>query len=196
MISKKELRKEILIKRDALSLEERRVKSHQIAKKITQMKEFTEADKVLLFSSFKSEVDTTEIFETLVKTETEAYYPKVLGKEMEFYRVESEDDFEEGCWGIQEPKAGAENKFVSKYHEKICVIMPGAVFDEAGNRIGYGGGYYDKYLQQLEMKISKEQVAKIAVAFECQIVEEGFIFREQHDVIPDIIATEKRLIKI
>lgn len=71
--------------------------------------------------------------------------------------------------------------------------MPGAVFDEAGNRIGYGGGYYDKYLHWLENMLPFENICKVAVAFECQLVDLGMIENEPHDVQVNYIVTESKV---
>ena len=90
--------------------------------------------------------------------------------------------------------------------QKICMIMPGAVFDEDGNRIGYGGGYYDKYLEWLEQilfrkmmmyegqMVLEKYLCKMAVAFECQIIEKEEIPSEVYDVKVDCILTEGRSI--
>ena len=108
---------------------------------------------------------------------------------MEFYRIESENDFEDGCWGIKEPKVEDSKKYVPKYREKVCVILPGAVFDKEGNRIGYGRGYYDKFLKRM----NELDVYKIGVGFACQIVNVENFPREEHDVCLDAIATEEEL---
>lgn len=194
MVSKKELRKEVLARRDALSEQERQTKSAQIAKRVIEQEEFKEADKVLLFASYKSEVDTAEIFDAVQALSKDVYYPKVIGEEMEFYLVKSEDELTEGYRGICEPEANPNKQLKLNAEEKVFILMPGAVFDECGNRIGYGGGYYDQYLQQMETKISKENLCKTAIAFECQIVESGVIKTEEHDIKPDYIITEDRVI--
>lgn len=202
MKSKIELRKEILQRRDALSLEERIEKSHQIAEKVIAQKEFIEADKILLFASYKSEVNTEAIFVKAKALGKEIYYPKVIGKEMEFFKMESETDLKEGYRGIPEPEENAEKQFRPVMRDRICVIMPGAVFDAEGNRIGYGGGYYDKYLQQLEAiwendkTMLKKHIYKLALAFQFQIVESGKILREQYDIKVDSVITEDQIIDI
>lgn len=194
MISKKELRKEVLARRDALHEKERQEKSARISKQVTEQDVFQKADKILLFSSFKSEVDTTYIFREARRLNKDIYYPKVLGKEMEFYLVDETTQFETSNFGINEPKIDKAKKFVPSMEDRIFVLMPGVVFDENGNRIGYGGGYYDKYLQQLERKLPKERICKTAVAFECQMVETSVIKSEEHDMKPDYIITEDRKI--
>lgn len=193
MKTKKELRKEVLQKRDALSIEERREKSKKITEQITSQEAFAQADVLLLFASYKSEVDTKAIFETAIEQKKEVYYPKIIGKEMEFYRVFEQADLAEEVRGIREPLAIEENRYIPSEQKKVCVIMPGAVFDMEGNRIGYGGGYYDKYLKKLEAKMPKEMMTKLAIAFDCQLVEIGKILSEEHDRKPDFLVTESRI---
>lgn len=193
--TKRELRKEILKLRDALTLEERERKSKEITKRVIAHKAFKQADIILLFSSFKSEVDTTEIFETAQRFSKDIYYPKVIGDEMEFYRVEHEIDLKEGYRGICEPKADNDRKFMAQPDEKICVIMPGVAFDEVGNRIGYGGGYYDKFLRRMRRSLSTENISKVAIGFDCQLVEPGAIEVEEHDIRLDVLVTENKIIE-
>jgi 5-formyltetrahydrofolate cyclo-ligase len=88
--------------------------------------------------------------------------------------------------GIREPKI---NKIYEKDIDDIdIVIVPGAGFDNKGNRLGYGAGYYDKLLSK-----SKKKISAIALAFEEQIAEK--IPAEPHDIKVDIIITDNRLIK-
>jgi len=188
-VNKKELRNEILKKRDVLTKEEHREKSDVIARRVMTHSAFADANVVLLFASFRNEVDTTKIFKSAITSGKAVYYPKVLGKEMEFYHVESEDDFEEGRWGIREPKVEEERKFAPKQGDQICVVMPGAVFDKTGNRIGYGGGYYDKFLKESETL----NLFKMGIGFSCQIVDVDDFPKEEHDVTLDMLVTEEGL---
>lgn len=192
---KKQLRKSILQLRDALTYKERREKSREITKRVTVQKEFQSADKFLLFASYKSEVDTAELLQYALATGKAVYMPKVLGDEMEFYQISSEEDLKEGYCGIREPEAELSKRFVPKQNERILIIVPGAVFDINGNRIGYGGGYYDRFLKYMdkcaEHMSQSVNIYKMAVAFECQMVETGVIPTEMHDVRVDSIVTEK-----
>ena len=183
---KKELRKQILDKRNTITKEEHKEKSNVINEKVIQYTAFEEANSVLLYAAFRSEVDTTNIFKSAISSGKKVYYPKVLGDEMEFYQVESEGDFDVGTWGILEPKAEERRKYVPVYNEKVCMVMPGAVFDRKGNRIGYGRGYYDKYL----MKIDQAEIYKIGIGFECQVVDIDIFPKEKHDVQLDAVITE------
>ncbi len=186
MISKKELRKQILEKRNELILEERNEKSNRITKKLIRHEAYIEADVILLYASFRSEVNTVELFNTAVFNGKKIYYPKVRGEEMVFYRVETEKDFEDGYWGIREPKMEDKKMFVPKEEEKVCIIMPGVVFDKRGNRIGYGRGYYDKFLKSMEGL----DCCKVGIGFECQVVDVEDFPNEEHDVRLDILVTE------
>ena len=190
MNAKKELRKEILARRDALSLEERAEKSVRISESVIKLDEFKNAAKLLLFSSIRSEVDTTEIYNAANILSKEIYYPRVMDNRMEFYLVDETTEWQTGKFGIREPKVNELRKLKVDPKDKIFVLMPGAVFDKNGNRIGYGGGYYDKYLQQLEEKLPLKNLYKVAVAYDCQMVENGMIEAEVHDVKPDCIVTE------
>lgn len=201
MKTKKELRKETLQKRDELDFNEQKIKSHNIANQVCLMKEFQNADKALLFASYKSEVNTEEIFHTAQARGKEMYFPKVMGKEMEFFQVQKKEDLLEGYRGIREPKEDENRKFKLQKGEKIFILMPGAVFDEDGNRIGYGGGYYDKFLQKLKDKLEgnmteMNHVSIVAVAFDCQIVARGQIQSEIHDWNVQYIVTESGIIAV
>lgn len=190
------LRKEALARRTALSKEECCEKSRAIAETVIQLENFKKCNKVLLYAPIRNEVETKEVVQEARVLKKEIYYPRVLGKEMEFYRVDEMTEFETSAYGIWEPKPESSVALVPKKEDEILVLMPGAVFDKAGNRIGYGGGYYDKYLCWLESMVSPEQICKVAVAYECQMVEEGQIVKEPHDMCVDYIVTEREVYRI
>ena len=124
------------------------------------------------------------------------YYPRVMGSEMNFYLLDEGTEMEVGSFGIREPKPESTVGYKPSEGDKVFVIMPGAAFDKEGNRIGYGGGYYDKYLHWLASMISNENIYKVAVAYECQLVENGLIERKPHDVKVDGIVTEEFVLRI
>lgn len=196
-MKKTTLRKEILQKRNLLKPEERQEKSKKIVTYIIDSEEFRTADKILLFASYKSEVDTTDILRHALATSKQVYLPKVQKDRMEFYQVFTEDELQIGYHGIREPEERAKYKFPPLQQlqkGRILMLIPGAVFDTDGNRIGYGGGFYDKYLAKLEAQILEApnvQLQKWAMAFECQVVEIGIIQAEWHDIKVDCVITEK-----
>lgn len=191
MKNKKELRKEILARRNALSKEERCEKSKVIAKQVIALEEFHRSNKILLYAPIKSEVETQNIYQEAKRRGKDIYYPRVLGDRMEFYLVDDTTEFDTSRFGICEPIPESNIAFEPSEEDEIFVLMPGAVFDIEGNRIGYGGGYYDKYLQRLESVVPVPNIYKVAVAYECQIVEAGLIGNEPHDRKVDGVVTEE-----
>lgn len=188
---KRKLRTSMLQLRDALTIEERREKSAEITKRILAQAEYQNADNILLFASYKSEVDTLELLHHALAEGKAVYFPKVQGSEMEFYRIFSEEDLREGYRGIREPEAGENLRYIPTPGEKSLVLVPGVVFDLEGNRIGYGGGYYDRFLGNLGSR--KVTVCKMAAAFECQLLKKEHLEAEPFDVPIDIIITEEGL---
>lgn len=122
------------------------------------------------------------------------YTDKKSGEEkMSFYEVQQESDLEKGRFGILEPKKSCRK--ISP--EKIALFcIPAVAIDTAGNRIGMGGGFYDKYLSQLHTPEVSEKLSplKVGVVFSCQLSENLFTeFSENFDIPVDIIITEKKM---
>ena len=194
-MNKKELRKEVIARRNGLSPQERKEKSIQIVERVMSLEEFEKCNTILLYRSIRSEVETDAIYLEAKHLEKEIYVPRVQGDVMEFYRIDEVTEYEVSSFGIKEPKPESTIAYRPKEDEKVFVVMPGVAFDKRGNRIGYGGGYYDKYLSKLVESIPLQNLCKVAVLFECQLVEEGRIKKETHDVSADYIVTELELIK-
>ncbi len=191
-MDKKKLRKEVLARRGTLSEQEQKEKSTEIARSVIRLDEFKNCKTILLYEAFRNEVQTDEIYREARCLGKQVYYPKVNDKEMEFYRVENCAEFEVGAYGIREPKPEDAKRYVPKEDDEILVVVPGVAFDEKGNRIGYGGGYYDKYFQRLADGDAQKNTCKVAVAYDCQIVDHGMIQSETHDIRMDYIMTETR----
>ena len=195
-MDKKILRKEFLARRSELSLEEREEKSAKIADLVIGLEAFEKSDKVLLYAPIRGEVETEKIYRSARLLSKDVYYPRVQGIEMEFYLVNETTEYEMSRYGIKEPKPESTIAYEPKVSDRVFVVIPGAAFDREGNRIGYGGGYYDKYLHWLKGRLPSEQICKVAVAYECQMVENGNIEKELYDVQMDYILTEVEEIKI
>lgn len=195
-MDKKELRKEVRRLRDTLPQEVRKEKSAKIASEVICLQEFQGANVVLLYSAIKSEVETMLIYEEAKRLQKQVYYPRVIGDVMEFYLVDEVTEFEISTFGVREPKIDKARQYVPKEEDSVLVLMPGLVFDKAGNRIGYGGGYYDKYLQKLMKEVALMNICKVAVAYECQMVSPGMIKNEPYDIRVDYVVTEKEIYRI
>ncbi len=179
---KKTLRKQVLAVRDHLSPDERTAKSRQIGEKLFALPEFTAARLIMFFASFRSEVDTVPMIRQALQSGKRIILPKVKNKALELFEIADFDaDVVPGGWGIPEPQRGTPGRL----EDVDLMVVPGAVFDERGNRIGYGAGYYDKLLPSFKG-------ATVALAFEAQIV--GHIPVEAHDIPVGKIVTEKRVI--
>mgnify|MGYP001353627139 FL=1 len=185
---KQTLKSEIFEKRKALSKEEIKEKSNKIKEKLFSLPEFKDAKNILFYVSFNDEVDTHEIIkELLANKEKNIIVPYVVKNNpiLQLSEIKNFNELEPKTWGILEPK----DEFIRKFDiENVdLVIIPGIVFDQNGHRIGYGYGYYDRFLKKLD-----KNVVKIGFGFEFQIVDK--IPEEKHDVPVDIMVTEKRVI--
>lgn len=187
METKALIRKRALQVRDGLTPKERAQKSTRIIHKIIEHDRYQQADSILVYVNYKSEVETTGLIETALKDGKAVYCPRVQGKEMEFYRIHAIQELVDGYKGIREPVENKDKIFVmeetaGKKKSDSLMIMPGSAFDEQRNRIGYGGGYYDKYLEKHPLLYT------IALGFQCQI--QKSIPADTFDWKPDVIVTE------
>lgn len=200
---KKEIRREALRKRDSLTDEQRRAASGKIVRRLTEQLFYREADAVLTYISFRSEVDTFPLLERAFADGKAVFAPKVFEKEMAFFRIFSSADLTAGYRGILEPAGGRlfeRRRDDPLSQRRILLCMPGAAFDRARHRIGYGGGFYDRYLSELldEDKDGKGavcpemKITTAALSFSCQIFEE--IPWEAHDFCPERIVTETEIL--
>lgn len=188
MADKKLIRSSIRKLRDSLPEDERSVKSAGITDNVTGTPEYKAARDVLVYVSTGSEADTTELIKRCFEDKKNVYVPKVYGKDMRFIGISSLVELEPGYYGIMEPVSDEpvwEKGSMDTYNDTLC-IMPGLAFDREFNRIGYGGGFYDKFLE-------KAQVYKMAVCYDCQIVE--CIDAQDTDIKPDMIVTDMEVIK-
>lgn len=186
METKKQIRREILSIRDAISKEERKKKSDKIKKQLATFPAFEQADQILIYASYGSEVETDTIMELAFQKRKLVFCPRVEGKKMKFYQITDLSQLVSGYRSIREPQP----QRPWQQRQGDLVIMPGTVFDKEGNRIGYGGGFYDRFLE------SYPQVSTVAIAYELQFVEPGRIETEETDQKPACIITEKAIYQI
>lgn len=179
--SKKITRNTLKEKRLALSEEEVHALSEECVSKVLQFPELLEADTVCVYMPTGNEIDTSGIIQYCLDNGKRVAAPRVEGESMEFYYFKDASDLKQGAFDIWEP-VGTERVT----DEESLLIMPGVAFDLNCNRIGYGMGYYDRYLSQ------HPNMKRIALAYEFQIV--GKIKQEIHDMKPDMIVTENRVI--
>lgn len=179
-MDKKILRKQMLQKRRGLLDEAVKKNSAAVMQRLTANAVYRDAVCILTYISTDHEVDTTELIRRAWTENKQVFVPRVCGKGMEFYRIHSFEEVEPGAYGILEPK-GTE---ISKA-EKGLLIVPGVAFDKSGNRIGYGGGFYDAYISRYP------DLKKVALAYEFQVLET--IPAEDFDQAVDMIITENHI---
>ncbi|MBR6477683.1 MAG: 5-formyltetrahydrofolate cyclo-ligase [Lachnospiraceae bacterium] len=166
---KKGLRKKLLSVRDALSEEEQTRAEVLITERILGHQWFYLSDVILAFVSYGSEIRTGQILNEALAKGKKLFLPKVTGHdEMKFYRVTSLSELREGYKGILEPDGTSEvYAYDSEGAKKTLMIMPGVGFDAYGNRLGYGKGFYDRFLEGKD----ELQIRSIAIGHVCQKTE-------------------------
>ncbi len=182
MKSKKEIRREILDIRSGISDEQLEFASEKIFKYLCNLDIWKQAKYVFAYMDTKKEIKTEELIKLAWKEGKQVALPRVHGDNMSFFEIHDFSDCEQGYMGITEPKEG--QSLVD--WEDALVIVPGVAFDYNGNRIGYGKGYYDRYLRQHMFGTT------VALAGSWQMVEK--IPVEEMDVKMDRIVTEKKCI--
>ncbi len=225
---KAELRKQILKARNALLPEQRQLWDQKILQHLIEYDKKSPCPVYLCYVSYKSEVSTKEFICWCLKNGKKVFVPKVLkdqypeagGKfsfykkteetlpEMKFYQIIAWEELKKGYQGILEPEALPERAFgehLKKSNFCFRLLLPGAVFDKAGNRIGYGGGFYDRWLAKWNdfqcgstERFAKgadfgyspvRMLEKIGLAYQMQIVDE--IPVENFDQKIDLVITEE-----
>ncbi len=114
----------------------------EIFKQIIDLPEYKESDLVLTYIPIRDEVDTLKLIEQSFKDGKKVAAPKCEGDIINFYYINSLDELKKGYYGLMEP---ANNNIVSDFKNSICIV-PGVAFDKENYRIGYGKGYYDRFL--------------------------------------------------
>lgn len=184
---KSRLRREALALRAAISTQERERAAVLLAERIVGHQWFYRAEVLLGFASYGTEIRTYDILEEALKQGKKVFLPRVCGREsakrkLIFYRIFSIGELEAGCRGIPEPKGDTEEYVYPEEHGQnapnTLLLMPGVAFDPFGNRMGYGGGFYDRFLADKEAL----RLCSIAVGFRCQMM--GQIPVQEHDVRP------------
>lgn len=181
-MNKKELRKKILDLRSQLAADEVKTQSQTICTRVTEEKVYEETKNVCLYMPVRNEVDVSYLLTDARDSEKNVWLPKVRDNDMEFCLYAENTELVSGAYGIPEPSS----EYALEPDEGTLIIMPGAVFSCKGDRIGYGGGYYDRYLEKYPM------CKTIAVCYDFQLLDD--IPYEPHDIKPHRIISEKRAV--
>ena len=189
-MNKSKFRRKIIEQRDQLSPEEIKEKSSRIAENLYSLPAYQKAEVVMFFVTFGSEVNTRAMVEETIRNGKVALAPKALPKTRELIPSQIFDwdqDLAPGAYNIPEPR---EDKLRPYAPETIdLLLVPGVAFDHKGNRLGYGGGYYDRFFSLL-----KPETPLVALVFDLQIQPE--IPVDEWDRRVDCVVTDKRIINI
>ena len=163
--------------------------NHSVKEKLETIPEFSKAETISIYISKKQEVKTEDLIKEKLTQGRTIVVPLVDegSSNLRFSQIRSfEEELEGGNFGVLEPKD--EFRRIRSGLDVDVVLVPGVVWSEKGYRIGYGRGYYDRYLTDLGRK-----VPTIGLSFEFQLLPETPI--EQQDVPVQIITTERRVIR-
>lgn len=181
MEEKKNIRKVVFAERKGHTDQEIREMSRMITEKVTALPEFKNAERILAYADYNHEVQTSEIIREALRQGKEVAVPKVRGQEMDFLKIRDLSVLEPGYFGIPEPVSGE----IADWQDAL-MVMPGVAFDTENRRVGYGGGFYDRYLEK------HPGLYTVALAFEFQIMDQ--VPFEPTDIRPRVIVTEKRVL--
>ncbi len=189
MADRRQLRQEILGRRDTLPEDLREGKSSLIRSRLLEMHSLNGASRVMIYINYRSEVITRPLIIELKLKGITVAAPLTVPEDYDLvpYRIEDEvEDLFPGYRSIPEPDVDRCLQFDPAALDVI--LVPGAVFDPSGGRLGYGGGYYDRFLSRMA-----PEALTVGLAYELQVVPE--IPLQEHDVPLDWIVTEERMIK-
>ncbi len=164
-MDKKTLRKQIVSLRSQKSLEERIKDESLVFNVLMQFSPFVNAQNVSSFVSFRDEISMTVINQSIIDSGRNLLLPYIspTTKEMQFYLVEDLSALKCNDFGIFEPDPEIHTLFDESRID--CVLTPGVAFDASGFRLGYGGGFYDRFFGRIG-----KAIPKIGIAFELQFV--------------------------
>lgn len=182
---KKTFRKQMQRIRDGIPTEDRKSMDLMLCEILAESDVYQSAKVIYSYASYKSEAATEKIHEMIRKDGKILALPKVISKtEMVFYVIESEEDLTAGYMGIPEPDQDRCRCIIPDGSQETLMLMPGLAFDDERYRMGYGGGFYDRYLAQY-----REHLTCAMIAYEAQKV--SAVPHDRHDEKPDLIMTDQ-----
>lgn len=186
-MNKKELRKIMIEKRDNIHKEEKAVMDKNIIFSLKEKEFYKNSKNIFIYLGFGSEIDTMSYIQDFINDGKHIFIPRtdIKTKKMEAVEITSLDGLKENKYGILEPNDNKEEFYKNNLD---LIILPGVAFDHSGRRIGYGGGYYDRYLEDIDKRI-----IKVALIYDFQLLEN--VPAEEHDIKADYIITETMSIK-
>ena len=178
---RKSLRSFLLKKRDNTSFDFMKIASKKIQNRLKKINAFRNAQKIGVYYPIGSEILTQDIIQELLSNGKDVFLPKVMEKNIEFRKIVDFSSLEKGSFDIMEPKDDCQKDNVLD-----VVLVPTVGISPIGIRLGYGHGFYDRYL-------AEHKVITISLTFEKQIIKN--IPKSEHDIIIDWIVTEEKILE-
>lgn len=184
---KRSLRQQMLALRRALRRDDWLSASGLAQRNLLSLEEYSRAECIALYSPIHNEVDTSLLLEAARAAGKRTLYPVVCGREMVLRQIDHPGQLsQEGAFGILEPCG---NGRAHQAHEADLIVVPGVAFDATGHRIGYGKGFYDRFLRH-----PGQRGALVGLCHDFQLID-GTLPADQHDIRMDIVVTGQRIIR-
>jgi 5-formyltetrahydrofolate cyclo-ligase len=167
---------------ERFSDEEREAQSEDLIEELNSIQILAQSNILAAFMPLQAEVDILPFLENWKLEGKTLIIPKIHGDELEFYKLDSFGDLQQGTFNILEPKGTPELLYVES---PDVILVPGIAFDESGNRVGRGRGFYDRYLKK------HPKAVKVGICFEKQLLN-GYIAPNSWDIPMDYIASSRR----
>lgn len=188
-MNKSEFRKQAVLKRNSLfsDQEDKKKSDNLIFDCFMQSDILKKAQKILTYVSFRSEVDTRQIIDSVFDQKIVLAVPKCGSDgKMDFFTINTLNELIPSAYGIPEPVDNPQT-IVKEFDNTVCIV-PGLTFDIKGKRMGYGGGYYDRFLS------AHPEIITVGLCYNSLLSD--LVPSEPHDISVDYIITEKGLINI
>lgn len=176
LTDKKALRKELMEKRRLMDKSYRLNSCNMIYNNLISCQEIKNADTILTYISTDIEVDTIKFIDYLLESGKTVAVPKCEGKNMRFIKITGFNSLVKGAFGILEPTGSDE---ITDFKKTVC-ITPALSFDNDGYRLGYGGGFYDRFFEKFDG-------ISVGICYDSFI---GSVPKEEYDRSVDILVTE------
>ena len=172
--------------RKSMESETKKSADEEIFRKLINNPYFQKSELILTYISVNDETDTISLINYCFENGKRVGVPKCINKmgKMEFFEVKSFDDVKPSFFGLLEPQEKC--SVIREFSNALCIV-PAFSYDKSGYRIGYGGGYYDRFL-------SSNDILKIGICYD-NCIEENHLY-DEFDINVDIVITEKQIISL
>ncbi len=187
---KKEFRKKVIYDRKNQNNEFIIKNSSIITEKLLSLDFMKNAKNIMLYLDFNNEVQTDELINKLMSLKKNIYAPITLKEDRKLIPsqiIDLQNSIKIGAYGIREPKEDCCPKI--DVHDIDIVIVPAVAYDKNRYRLGYGGGFYDRFLNEL-----RDDAITVGIAFDLQIFES--VPKEDHDAQLNYIITESQILAL